>query len=223
MHSSKLRGTDFEICLNNQPISHTEFFHGFSNLTRVGIITPNGIDGVGASALIMAHVTAFYDCYRAQGGDFFAYPSYFTFQHNRPLASYTMLDIWPQHKDVLVENNPVELLNAINDRAINILLIPDKESTHRSFERSQIEAALRNITTCYLYSADGNVKNANLEVTAHSQRVIKWTGMIFSDHEKQPTPQFVDQKTKWEALHGTAQSLRQSFRQISVDEALTRL
>ena len=110
MHSSTLRGTDFKISVNHQPISHADFFVGFSQLTRVGLVAPNGIDGVGAAALIMAFVTAFYDCYRVKGEGFFAYPAYYTFQYVQPLASYTMLDIWPKHKDVWVKRNPVNLL-----------------------------------------------------------------------------------------------------------------
>ena len=222
MHSSKLRGTDFNICLNNQPISHADFFADFSNLTRVGLISPNGTDGVGATTLIMAFVTAFYDTYRAKGGNFFAYPAYYTFQHARPLASYTMLDIWPKHKDVYVEQNRVDLLNAVNDRAINILLLPDGEPTDPSFEQPQIEAALRTIDTCYLYSADGVVADSNLEITVNSRPVVEWTELIFNDHSYQPIPEFAAQKTAWQAVHGNAQLISQTFRQISIDEALTR-
>ena len=223
MHSSNLRGTDFEICVNNQPITHADFFAGFSNLTRVGIIAPNGVDGVGATALLMAFVTAFYDTYRAQGGEFFAYPAYYSFQHVRPLASYTMLDIWPTHKDVYVENSPVELLHAINDRAIDILLLPEQEPTDPGYEQPQIEAALRRISKCFLYSAAGSVADATLDITVHARPVVEWTEFIFNDHKNQPILDFAEQKTAWQALHRDARFLKQSFRQISVEEALARL
>ena len=36
-----------------------------------------------------------------------------------------MFDIWPEHKDVLVGTDAVERLNAITDRGVNILLVPD--------------------------------------------------------------------------------------------------
>ena len=223
MHSSNLRGTDFEIFLDNQSVTHADFFADFSNLTRVGIVSPNGTDGAGATALIMAFVTAFYDTYRTKGGDFFAYPAYYTFQHVRPLASYTMLDIWPKHKDVYVEQNPVDLLNTINDRAINILLLPDGEPTNPSYEQPQIEAALRTVQNCYLYSADGVMPDPTLKITINSRPVVEWTELIFNDHDYQPIPEFADQKAAWAALHGSAQSLTQTFRQITPDEALTRL
>ncbi|MEM7799965.1 MAG: hypothetical protein AAF633_12305 [Chloroflexota bacterium] len=223
MHSSTLRGVDFEIFLNQQPISHADFFVDFSPLIRVGLFAPNGIDGVGATALTMAFVTAFYNCYRAEGEDFFAYPAYYTFQHVRPLASYTMLDIWPKHKDVWVQKNPVALLNAVNDRAINILILPEGEPGSPNFERAQLETAKRTIRSCYLYSAEGKVNEPTLEVTLNSRSVVKWTELIFNDHEKKPVPSLADQKSEWLAQYGDAQFLTQSFRQITVEDALTRL
>ena len=75
MHSSNLRGTDFEIFLDNQSVTHADFFTDFSNLTRVGIVSPNGTDGAGATALIMAFVTAFYDTYRTKGCLLYTSPS----------------------------------------------------------------------------------------------------------------------------------------------------
>lgn len=223
MHSSTLRGRDFKISFNQRPISHADFFTDFSKFTRVGLVAPNGIDGVGATALIMACVTAFYDCYRLKGEDFFAYPAYYTFQHVQPLASYTMLDIWPKHKDVWVKKDPVELLNAINDRAIDILIMPDGKVTNPSYERAQIESAMRRVRACYLYSAEGKVDEPTLEVTVNSASVVKWTAQIFDDHENQPISHFADQKAAWFEQYRDAHALTQSFRELPVDDALTRL
>ena len=223
MHSSNLRGTDFKIAKNGAAISHNEYFRGLSNRDRLGILAPNGIEGVGAVAIIMAHVTAFYDTYRTAGDDFFAYPNYYSFQSARPLASYTMLDIWPPHKDVWVENNPVDLLNGINDRAINILLLPDGAPTDPSYERPQLESALRTIETCYLYSADGEITDADLTIEVDSRPVVEWSQTIFDLHDYSPNPAFAKQKAAWVAQHGGKTSLKQSYRRISVEEALTRL
>lgn len=223
MHSSNLRGTDFQITDNGRAVSHTNFFSGLSTLDRVGVVSPNGTDGVGAVNLIMAYVTGFYDKYRAAGNDFFAYPNYYTFQSSRSLASYTMLDIWPKHKDVRVENNSVDLLNAINDRAINILLLPDGEPSNPSLERPQIESALRRLKTCYLYSAEGEIKNPDLIIQSNSQPMVEWAQTLFDTHDYQPNPDFADQKAKWVAKHGDKQSLLQNYRRMTAEEALTRL
>ncbi|MEM9778169.1 MAG: hypothetical protein AAF902_26570 [Chloroflexota bacterium] len=223
MHSSDLRGKDFKIFDNGNLVEHADFFSNVTKATRVGIYAPTGTDGVGATALIMAYVTAFYDTYRAKGEGFFAYPSFYTFQHVRPLSSYTMLDIWPRHKDVWVESSPVDLLNAINDRAINILLLPEQEPTNPSYEKAQLETALQTIHKCYLYSADGVVTSPTLKVTVNAREVVEWTGLIFNDHDDNPIEQNHKQKQAWLTQYSHAKYLTQSFRQISVEEALARL
>lgn len=223
MHSSKLRGSDFNIYKNGEIVSHPDYFSGFTNRHRLGIVTPNGTEGIGAAALLMAHITAFYDTYRAKGEDFFAYPSFYSFQSVEPLSSYTVLDIWPKHKDVWVENDPVELLHTINDRAINILLLPDGEPTEPGFERPQIECAMRTLDTCYLYSADGSVENSDLSIELHHPAVIDWAQTVFTTHDYQTHPKYADQRVAWAKQYAGKSSLKQSYRNISPAEALTRL
>ena len=72
----------------------------------------------------MAYVTAFYDRYRERGSDCFAYPDFFTFQHEAPCADYGMFDIWPYHKNIHVQHNAQQAAEAITGRGVNVLLVP---------------------------------------------------------------------------------------------------
>ena len=74
MHSSTLGDSDFEITASGQPVALAEYFRGFTNTKRLGVLAPNRLEGIGAINLIMAHVTAFYNTYRATGEDFFRVP-----------------------------------------------------------------------------------------------------------------------------------------------------
>ena len=80
MHSSKLRGSDFHLKTSGNRIDHRAFFADFAKTDRLGVFAPERYEAAGAATLIMAYVTAFYDCYRSEGADFFAYPDFFTFQ-----------------------------------------------------------------------------------------------------------------------------------------------
>ncbi|MEM7059671.1 MAG: hypothetical protein AAF557_18965 [Pseudomonadota bacterium] len=131
MQSAKLRGHDFQLTVEQVACSHADFFADVGKTDRLGVIAPNRVDGIGATTLIMSYVTAFYDAYRTEGNEFFAYPAFFSFQPVAPAAYYSMLDIWPLHKNVVTGQEPVNILNAINDRGINILILPDREpSSH---------------------------------------------------------------------------------------------
>src|SRR5919199_663538 len=92
---------------------------------RVGAVVRTPCGAVGASTLILAAVTAFYDVQRAGGEDFFIYPDFFLFHVGRPLGDHSMLDVWPGHKEVVVTGGPDALLEAINDRGVTHLAVED--------------------------------------------------------------------------------------------------
>ena len=214
MHSSQLGDSDFEILVSGQPVALAEYFRGFTNTKRLGVLAPNRLEGVGAVSLIMAHVTAFYNTYRATGEDFFAYPDNFTFQSREPKAAYGMFDIWPEHKDVLVGADAVERLNAITDRGVNILLVPDGPPTPHEYQRQQLASAERLIETCYAYSATGAVADPDLVIRCPADPLAAWCKSVCDS---------VPDGEREEDWQGQGPVLEQSFRRISRQDALARL
>jgi hypothetical protein len=218
MHSSTLCDSDFEIIADSRPIELADYFAGHTNTKRLGLLTPNRCEGTGAITLIMAHVTAFYNAYRAAGEEFFAYPDYFTFQSTEPVAAYGMFDIWPDHKSVLVEQDPIARLNAITDRAINILLVPDGDPASHEYQRQQLAAAERLIDTCYAYSPDGAVADPDLIIRCKAEPFAAWSQSVFES-----IPDNKQAALQWKTTHGQGQFLEQSFRRIGRQEALALL
>ena len=222
MHSSFLRGSDFQLWCDGQAVSHTDFFADLTATDRLGVFAPNGVDGVGAATLILAHVTAFYDRYREQASEFFAYPDYYSFQSCQPLADYAMFDIWPTHKNVYVAPDAVSRLDAINDRAINILVVPDKEPAESSYQPAQLESARRVVRHCYAYSTTDLVVAPTLKISTENDAIFEWVPSIFERGNLADDPNRSAQKSAWLAQHRDG-ILRQSFRTISLDEALRLL
>ena len=221
MHSTKIfRSSDFQIVLHNENISHAEFFADFAITNRLGLFAPDRYEGPGASVLVMAYVTAFYDRYREVGEDFFAYPDFFSFQRHEPLSSHTMFDIWPRHKDVLVPEEPNETATAFTDRGINILLVPDHPVRTNDFERVQMASLQRNIQLCFAYSPTGNVNAPTLEITTKTEPIRKWSEAVFDS---------VDEIGSWPLwrnqclTHMNCDSVSQSYREIPLEEALLLL
>lgn len=218
MHSSKLRDSDFQITANGSSIALADYFRDYANTNRLGLLAPNRSEGVGAITLVMAHVTAFYNTYRAVSQDFFAYPDYYTFQSLTPKAAYSQFDIWPDHKSVTVSTDPSERLNAITDRAINILLVPAGSATTHEFDRQQPAAANRLIDTCYLYSPDGTIENPDLTIRCKTDPFANWIHSVFKS-----IPAGEQAAAEWQAAQGQDQFIEQSFRRISLQEALALL
>lgn len=178
MHSSFLRGSDFRVTCRRAAVAHERFFVDLRATDRVGLLAPGGIDGLGACLLLLAHVTAFYDRYRASGEEFFAYPDYYTFQRRTPAASYSMFDVWPGHKDVPVPADAGATLDAILDRAITVLLVPDGTAAAARFAPVQMAGAHRNVRRCYAYGATGSVERPALQVACDRPEPAEWARTV---------------------------------------------
>ncbi|MDE0660300.1 MAG: hypothetical protein OXI79_11690 [Gammaproteobacteria bacterium] len=215
MHSSILRGTDFRLSWMGREVLHRDFFRDHGPNTRVGLLAPQGTEGVGAVNLAMACVTAFYDGIRDKGGEFFAYPDFFTFQRRDRLVDYGCFDFWPD-KDVRVPDDRNATVAAIADRAINILLVPDTPPIERRFDRVQDERIRRTLKRCFVYSRHGEVADADLVIRCAVEPLGTYVAnLLRAVDERMPD---------WlKSQDDERPTFEQSFREASIDDALMRL
>ncbi len=168
MHSSReLRSSSFEISAGGREVRLADLFGGFGEQDRLGVVIRSPYGGVGASALITATITAFYDLQRARGPDFFIYPDYFLFHMGRPLGDYARLDVWPAHKELVVSEEPEQILRAVNDRAITRLIVEEAEPGQPAYARETVASARRRIATCVAYSRSGRAHDADVRIASN--------------------------------------------------------
>ena len=104
MHTSReLSAASFAITVDGRAADLDAVLPGFTERDRVGVVVRRPLGGAGASLLVLAAVTGFYEEQRRRGEPFFIYPDYFVFHAGRPLGDHRKLDIWPSHKEVVVE------------------------------------------------------------------------------------------------------------------------
>ena len=216
MHSSFLRGSDFRITHQRDEVSHARYFRDLSATDRVGVFAPGGIDGLGACLLLLAYTTAFYDRYRATGDEFFAYPDHYTFQRRTPPASYSMLDVWPRHKNVPVAENVGETLDAILDRAINVLVVPAGNAGAGEFAPVQMASARRTIRRCYTYSATGVTAQPTLTVACGRAEPATWARAVIDSLPPDDSPV----RSHWLRVAAGGSIPEQSFSEVSLEQAL---
>ena len=220
MHSSRLRGTDFSITYRGQDVSHARFFANFKYTDRVGLLAPTRFDGLGAAVLVMAYVTAFYDRYRERGVDFFAYPDFFSFQESEPVANYSMFDIWPHHKNVLIGGEQHERAASITDRAVGVLLVPEDRACEVTIEPVGMASARRNIRRCFAYSSSGWAAEADLAVSCKDPDLANWARKVIdSVPASEPDPR----REYWERTIEGGCMPEQKFREIPLDQALAAI
>jgi len=220
MHSSSLRGTDFDIAWSGEAVSHAEFFSSVRDTDRLGIVIPHRLEAIGAITLIMAYVTAFYDRYRERRAEFFAYPDFFTFQRESPCADYAMFDIWPQHKNVHVETDAQHTVEALADRGVTILLVPDGDAGETEIAPVEMESARRNVGRCFAYSATGTTAAADLTVECESDLLRDYALAVVDSLPADDASQ--ELRAQWQQRMAVDR-LRQTFRELPLDDALRRL
>lgn len=196
MHSRVLQGTDFSIRSAGTNVSHATFFERFAMTDRLALLTPYGWDGLGAAALLLAFVTAYYDRWREAGGESTSYPEFFTFQSRLPCADYCMLDIWPYHRNLYCAE-ATEAWSRIAARRVDILLMPDTCGS---------PASLPGVRECYVYAAEGSMDDSNLEVRLASKLVGEYMLDVI---DSLPADVAADARERWQAQLANAELVQQ--------------
>ena len=169
MHSAReLSSSAFEITVAGREARLTDLFEGFGEHDRLGVVIGRPGGGLGASALITATITAFYDLQRARGPDFFIYPDYYLFHLGRQFGDHSRLDIWPEHKEVVVPAEAQEVLRAVNDRAITRLVVEEGEPGDAELGAEELASARARISSCLAYSPSGRVTGGDVRVAANA-------------------------------------------------------
>ena len=225
MHSSQLRDHDFTLTLAGRETTHAEIFGDFAITRRVGVVCPTPLDGLGAASLLLACTTAFFESYRAAGDSFFAYPDFFTFQLHGPVASYGYFDIWPDHKSVAVE--AAALTDAVTDRAIDVLIIPQDWTGTGELNPVQQAALSRTLRNAFTYAPAGTVENADLEIRFPRDPFESWVDKVLATVEDAGDAHWAEPvkddlpEDRWR--RGGEFRLVQTFRQLSLEDAISRL
>ena len=223
MHTSILRGHQFQLKLGPEDQTHEEFFAGTVTTDRLGIVTPAPLDGLGAATFVFAAATAFYDAVRLQatqtgGDDWFTYPDFYTFQLSTCRTDYGYLDIWPGHKNLQIQAPLPSLAEAVIDRSPHRLLLPasaDPATDLPPYHRVHLASLRRTIRHAYVYEPQGVVVDADLHVTCPTSPIDGWIAKVCATVDAVPAMQWPDSEAQ--------ATVTQSFRQIGVEEAIERL
>jgi hypothetical protein len=179
--TTDLSTSSFAIQVDGSSGDIRSVFAGFSDRDRLGAVVREPCGAVGASTLILAAVTAFYDVWKARSNEFFIYLDYFLFHAGRCFGDHGQLDIWPSHKEVVVDDDAEQLLRAINDRGVTRLLVPGRAprhgDQHSKLERASLASAHNRILTALAYDASGRVAGGNVrlvgnDVTEHYVQAV---------------------------------------------------
>jgi hypothetical protein len=177
MHTAKLFPTQFEIEIAGRQASFDELFPDWHAHDRFGIVTASPLGALGASLLIAAATACHFEAKperrtNAHG----SYPEIFVFHVGGRQGDHSYFDFWPPRKEVFVESSsPLAVLEAINDRAITRLAVPDGASG--SLEPlnwgpstwAERHGAADRVKSCFAYGPTGEVVDADVTLRSSSE------------------------------------------------------
>lgn len=175
MHTAKRSSERLTIETRGRAIGPEELLPGWSATDRLGIVCDEAFGALGASLLIEAAATAFYDARPARRSAEPQYPETYCFHVGGPHGNLVMLDFTPARKEVFVAPDPLALLGAINDRAITWLAVPAQWlSATRSGDRvdgasawSERSSFTERILGGFGYGAGGRVADADVTIAGN--------------------------------------------------------
>lgn len=218
MHTlDELDAADFRYVSEGRSVDRAEVMPAIGLEDRVGVVMGPGTGGIGAGNFILSCVIDFYDTLRDRKEDFFEYPDFYTFQATTDPADYRMFDIYPDHKNVATEADAESVLRAVNDRAIDVLLVPNRWPSSPEIEDVTRRSAERGIESCFLYAPDGELDEKSFAIGAPRQPIEGWFETTAeSIHETSP-------EANWRNGREDRRRIRQEFRRLSLEQALEYL
>jgi len=171
MHTIALLSSDmFEVTIDRAHATVDAVFPDWNALDRLGVVIDEPLGGIGASHLIQLFITAFYDTNPRRRGELTVYPEIYAFHFGRPWGSHAAFDFWPARREVMVSGDPKDLLDAINDRGITRLAVPDRAAASLDFRPKEVDHALDRISSAFVYDASGQVHNGDLTIRGLDKR-----------------------------------------------------
>jgi hypothetical protein len=180
MHTARqLDRETFAVRMDGRPASREDLLPGWHAHDRLGVVMTEPFGAIGASYLIQLAITAYYDL-RPQTrevtpptveSDLRAlYPEIYLFHVGGPHGDHSAFDFWPGRKEVFLEADARLVLDAVNDRAITRLAVPDAEPVPVRHEFKEPAAAHERIVTVLAYSPTGRVDAPDFEVAGVDRR-----------------------------------------------------
>ena len=176
MHTAiQLDQAMFDVRISGAPSTRAALFPDWGPHDRLGVVVTRPLGAIGASYLIQLAITAFYDVRPERRTTNGHYPDIYLLHVGRAFGDHLAFDFWPPRKEVVTGPTAEDVLDAIHDRAITRLAVPD--GTRRPVEHRLKEpaAARDRVASSFVYSPTGLVDDADVTIAASDPRTAENT------------------------------------------------
>lgn len=189
---------------------------------RLGIVLNSPLGALGASMLIQLVTMAYYDV-RPGRREAPHYAEIYLFHAGGRYGDFTSFDVLPR-REVFLPAAPDALIEAINDRAITHLAVPDGTATNATFPWTEAESVRDRVRHCFVYAAQGRVDNGDVAIVSRDPNLNQDVELALDPKALlENIERYIDagDAAVQRFSRGLAQRLRSRLGEISPDEQAT--
>ncbi|MBD0864129.1 MAG: hypothetical protein GDA36_00190 [Rhodobacteraceae bacterium] len=204
MHTMSFDPKNISASVDGHKASIFDVFPEFDAADRLGVVVNSSIGILGASMLIHAFGTCYYELRRKRDGLVAQYPEVYVVHVGGRFGDLRMIDVLPERKEIFVDTGS-EALAALNHAAITRVAVPGPArdlSIQRPWDRFhpwEAGPAQDRVRSSYLYAADGHVaEGATISVTGHGPQIFDNFRCIFDlEHTVAKHAQVEENPEEW--------------------------
>ncbi|WP_136618899.1 MULTISPECIES: hypothetical protein [Mesorhizobium] len=165
-----LKANMFDVEIDGKPASIAEALPDWNAHDRFGLVIDDALGGIGATHLLQIAITSFYDVKPSRRTELTVYPEIYAFHIGKGHGAHAPYDFWPARREVITSRDHREVLDAINDRGITRLAVPDRLPRDVVHRPKEVDAALDRIVSAFVYSPSGRVSDPDLVISGNDRR-----------------------------------------------------
>ncbi|MEO5760403.1 MAG: hypothetical protein ABIQ51_26515 [Mesorhizobium sp.] len=165
-----LKAGMFDVEIDGRPASIAEALPDWNPHDRFGLVIDDPLGGIGATHLLQIAITSFYDIKPSRRTELTVYPEIYAFHIGKGYGAHAPYDFWPARREVITSRDHREVLDAINDRGITRLAVPNRQPREVVHRPKEVDAALDRIVSAFVYSPSGRVANPDLVIAGNDRR-----------------------------------------------------
>jgi hypothetical protein len=171
MHVVTLLKADmFDVTIDGKPASIAEALPDWNAHDRFGLVIDDPLGGIGATHLLQIAITSFYDVKPSRRNELTVYPEIYAFHIGKGYGAHAPYDFWPARRELITSRDHREVLDAINDRGITRLAVPDRPQREVVHRPKEVDAALDRIASAFVYDPSGRVADPDLVISGNDKR-----------------------------------------------------
>lgn len=172
MHVVTLLKSDmFDIDIAGTRSTFAELMPDWNAHDRFGLVIDDALGGLGASHLLQAAMSAFYDVKPSRRNELTVYPEIYAFHIGKGHGTHAPFDFWPARREVILETaDHRAILDAINDRGITRLAVPDRPMLTVEHRPKEEDTAIDRIASAFAYDPGGRVRDADIVIRGNSRK-----------------------------------------------------